>query len=213
MDRVGISGAEDGCTLLTNHGVAVPVAAGNDLLHHSRRAGHQLVNSAFVGAGWLRRHHRRIHGEGGGISALGRVAIKVILRTLARTGATDVVQLVTNNTEEITIRGIEHAELHRGVGVPAHRDTKGRRSDASGLVREGLLGDQACNVAVRSRGGQQNFSCRLLKKVVDLGNSGATSRLLVLSPDVGVDIDEVCVIEDRQRGLDARDAQQVITNL
>ena len=122
-------------------------------------------------------------------SVPGRVAVEVILRTLARTGASDVVQLVTNNTEEITIRGIEHAELHRGVGVPVHRDTKARRSDASYLNGK-FAWDQACNVAVRSRGGQQNFSCRLLKKVVDLGNSGATTSVRSC-PDVGVDIDEV----------------------
>ena len=49
--------------------------------------------------------------------------------------------------------------------------------------------------------------------MVDLSDLYPGSGLLVGSPDILVNIQEVCVIKDRQWRLDTGDTQQVITNL
>ena len=88
-----------------------------------------------------------------------------------------------------------------------------RSEEENLLVWESLFGDQAADIAVGCCDLESNFCCRLVNQVVDLSDLHPGSGLLVGSPDVLVNIQEVCVIKDRQWRLDTGDTQQVITNL
>ena len=60
---------------------------------------------------------------------------------------------------------------------------------------------------------KSNFCSRLVNQVVDLRDLYTGSGLLVGSPDILVNVQEVCVIKDRERRLDTGDTKQVITDL
>ena len=151
---VRIISTKNQTTAFTDHGVAVPIATGNNLLHDRGGALHQLVDGAQVGSARLCSQYSCINCEGGRVSALSGVAVEVVLRTLTRGGAADVVHLIADDAHEVAISGVEHAVFDHRVCIAAHRDTKGGTCDATGLVREALLSDQAGNVAVGGRRSQ-----------------------------------------------------------
>ena len=90
MTRAGVCSANQAGTVLTDHGVAVPVLTRNNLFHHVGRRADQLVDRAFVSPVGLSGHHRCIYREGGGVGALCGVAVEVIRRTLTGASTTDV---------------------------------------------------------------------------------------------------------------------------